>query len=117
MRPSVSGWLLDGALGSDSYMMRISMLYSQVGHEKDRLKISAGLRLKHTYAHGDFGGNTQQKDSSFTMNYFQLFPTIALQYGLTETSVSAVCSSMYYPPQLSGDLNPFLIYIFDDYIP
>ena len=25
MRPSVSGWLPDGALGPDSYMMRISM--------------------------------------------------------------------------------------------
>lgn len=91
MRPSVSGWLPDGALGSRFvYDENINASYLQVGYEKDRLKISAGLRLEHTHVHGDFGGNTQQKDSSFTTNYFHLFPTIALQYRFDfGTSVSA----------------------------
>ena len=46
MRPSVSGWLPDGALGSRFvYDENINASYLQVGYEKDRLKISAGLRL------------------------------------------------------------------------
>ena len=45
MRPSVSGWLPDGALGSRFvYDENINASYLQVGYEKDRLKISAGLR-------------------------------------------------------------------------
>lgn len=44
MRPSVSGWLPDGALGSRFvYDENINASYLQVGYEKDRLKISAGL--------------------------------------------------------------------------
>ena len=47
MRPSVSGWLPDGALGSRFvYDENINASYLQVGYEKDRLKISAGLRLE-----------------------------------------------------------------------
>ena len=66
-----------GALGSRFvYDENINASYLQAGYEKDRLKISAGLRLEHTHVHGDFGGNTQQKDSSFTTNYFHLFPTM-----------------------------------------
>lgn len=54
MRPSVSGWLPDGALGSRFvYDENINASYLQVGYEKDRLKISAGLRLEHTHVHGD----------------------------------------------------------------
>ena len=50
MRPSVSGWLPDGALGSRFvYDENINASYLQVGYEKDRLKISAGLRLEHTH--------------------------------------------------------------------
>lgn len=46
MRPSVSGWLPDGALGSRFvYDENINASYLQVGYEKDRLKISAGLCL------------------------------------------------------------------------
>lgn len=41
MRPSVSGWLPDGALGSRFvYDENINASYLQVGYEKDRLKIS-----------------------------------------------------------------------------
>lgn len=44
MRPSVSGWLPDGALGSRFvYDENINASYLQVGYEKDRLKISAGV--------------------------------------------------------------------------
>lgn len=115
MRPSVSGWLPDGALGSRFvYDENINASYLQVGYEKDRLKISAGLRLEHTHVHGDFGGNTQQKDSSFTTNYFQLFPTIALQYGLTSEHLFQLSYGRRITRPNYGDLNPFT-YIFDDY--
>ncbi len=70
------------AAGNSGLIVNAS--YLQVGYEKDRLKIFSEYKdWKITHVHGDFGGNTQQKDSSFTTNYFHLFPTIALQYGLT----------------------------------
>ena len=95
-------------------MKNINASYLQAGYEKDRLKISAGLRLEHTHVHGDFGGNTQQKDSSFTTNYFHLFPTIALQYGLTSEHLFQFSYGRRITRPNYGDLNPFT-YIFDDY--
>lgn len=115
MRPSASGWLPDGSLGSRFvYDENINASYLQAGYEKDRLKISAGLRLEHTHVHGDFGGNTQQKDSSFTTNYLHLFPTFALQYGLTSEHLLQFSYGRRITRPNYGDLNPF-IYIFDDY--
>ena len=61
-----------------------------------------------------FGGNTQQKDSSFTTNYFHLFPTIALQYGLTSEHLFQLSYGRRITRPNYGDLNPFT-YIFDDY--
>ena len=55
MRPSVSGWLPDGSLGSRFvYDENINASYLQADYEKDHLKISAGLRFEHTRVHGDF---------------------------------------------------------------
>lgn len=115
MRPSASGWLPDGSLGSRFvYDENINASYLQAGYEKDRLKISAGLRLEHTCIQGDFGGNTQQKDSSFTTNYLHLFPTFALQYGLTSEQLLQFSYGRRITRPNYGDLNPFT-YIFDDY--
>lgn len=115
MRPSLSGWLPDGSLGSRFlYDENINASYLQVGYEKGHLNFSAGLRLEHTHVHGDFGGNTQQKDSSFTKNYLHLFPAFALQYGLTSNHLFRISYGRRITRPNYGDLNPFT-YIFDDY--
>ncbi|WP_300700165.1 TonB-dependent receptor [Bacteroides sp.] len=115
MRPSGSGWLSDGSLGSHFvYGENINALYLQSDYEIERLKLTAGLRLEHTHVHGDFGGNTLQKDSSFTMNYLHLFPTLALQYSLASGNAFQLSYGRRITRPNYGDLNPFT-YIFDEY--
>lgn len=114
-RPSAFGWLPDGSLGSHFvYDENINALYLQTGYEIERLKLTAGLRLEHTHVHGDFGGNTLQKDSSFTTNYLHLFPTFALQYSLASNNVIQLSYGRRITRPNYGDLNPFT-YIFDEY--
>lgn len=115
MRPSGSGWLSDGSLGSHFvYDENINAFYLQTGFEIGRLKLTAGLRLEHTHVHGDFGGNTLQKDSSFTTNYLHLFPTLAVQYSLASNNVLLLSYGRRIIRPNYGDLNPFT-YIFDEY--
>lgn len=115
MRPSGSGWLPDGTLGSHFvYDENINALYLQTAYEIERLKLTAGLRLEHTHVHGDFGGNTLQKDSSFTMNYLHLFPTLALQYSMASGNAFQFSYGRRITRPNYGDLNPFT-YIFDEY--
>ena len=115
MRPSSTGWLPDGTLGSRFvYDENINALYLQAGYEMERLKLTAGLRMEHTYVHGDFGGNTLQRDSSFTTNYLHLFPTFALQYSLISGNALQLSYSRRITRPNYGDLNPFT-YIFDEY--
>lgn len=114
-RPSVSGWLSDGLFGSHFvYDENINAFYLQTDYEIKRLKLTAGLRLEHTHVHGNFGGNTLQKDSSFTTNYLHLFPTFALQYCLVSSNVFQLSYSRRITRPNYGDLNPF-IYVFDEY--
>lgn len=115
MRPLSTGWLPDGTLGSRFvYDENINALYLQAGYEMERLKLTAGLRMEHTYVHGDFGGNTLQRDSSFTTNYLHLFPTFALQYSLISGNALQLSYSRRITRPNYGDLNPFT-YIFDEY--
>lgn len=115
MRPSVSGWLSDGSLGSHFvYNENINAAYLQVGYATDCLKLTAGLRLEHTRVHGNFGGNTVQKDSSFTTNYLHLFPTLALQYNVSLNHAFQFSYGRRITRPNYNDLNPFT-YIFDEY--
>lgn len=115
MRPSSTGWLPDGTLGSRFvYDENINALYLQAGYEIERLKLTTGLRMEHTCVHGNFGGNTLQRDSSFTTNYLHLFPTFALQYSLISGNALQLSYSRRITRPNYGDLNPFT-YIFDEY--
>lgn len=115
MRPSATGWLPDGALGSRfEYNENINALYLQAGYEVEHLKLTAGLRMEHTHVNGDFGGNTLQRDSSFTTNYLHLFPTFALQYRRISGNTLQLSYSRRVTRPNYGDLNPFT-YIFDEY--
>lgn len=115
MRPSVSGWLSDGSLGSRFvYNENINAAYLQAVYETDDLKLTAGLRLEHTHMHGNFGGNTVQKDSSFTTNYLHLFPTLALQYNVSLNHAFQFSYGRRIARPNYNDLNPFT-YIFDEY--
>ncbi len=115
MRPSGSGWVSEGTLGSHFvYDENINAFYLQTAYEIEHLKLTAGLRLEYTHVRGNFGGNTLQKDSLFTMNYFHLFPTLALQYSCASGNIFQFSYGRRITRPNYGDLNPFT-YIFDEY--
>lgn len=101
MRPSVSGWLPDGALGSRFvYDENINASYLQVGYEKDRLKISDTKVGTYPCTRGFWRKYTTER----LFVYNELLPFVsyycfAIRFDFG-TSVSAFVWQAYYPPQL-----------------
>lgn len=114
-RPLLSDWEQDMSLGSCfSYDENINAAYVQTDFERNRLKLSAGLRLEHTHIRGNKWGNSEQRDSSFTMDYVHLFPTFSMQYRLSGNHALQLSYGRRITRPNYGDLNPFM-YIHDDY--
>lgn len=114
-RPLLSGWEQDASLGSNfSYDENINAAYVQADFERNRFKLSAGLRLEHTHIRGEQWGNSEQCDSSFTTDYVHLFPTVSMQYRLSDNHALQLSYGRRITRPNYGDLNPFM-YIHDDY--
>lgn len=64
------------------YKEQISAAYLNYSNDWKRLSLQLGVRLEHTNANGHQFGNPTQKDSSFTFQYTNLFPTLFLLYKL-----------------------------------
>lgn len=114
-RPSEWGWEQDTSLGSCfSYNENINAAYVQADYEWKHLKLSAGVRLEQTHIRGNRSGNSQQRDSLFTMDYVHLFPTLSMQYRLSDNHALQASYGRRITRPNYGDLNPFM-YIHDDY--
>lgn len=114
-RPSLTGWEQDTSLGTNfSYNENINAAYVQADFERNRFKLSAGLRLEHTHIRGEQWGNSEQRDSSFTTDYVHLFPTVSMQYRLSDKHALQLSYGRRITRPDYGDLNPFM-YIHDDY--
>lgn len=114
-RPLLSDWETDQSLGSCfSYDENINAAYIQADFEYNRWKLSAGVRLEHTHIRGNQWGNSEQRDSSFTINYVHLFPTLSMQYRLSDNHALQLSYGRRITRPNYGDLNPFM-YIHDDY--
>jgi iron complex outermembrane recepter protein len=64
------------------YNENIQAAYVNYNIQKKKFSWQLGLRLESTQIEGKQFGNPQQKDSSFTRNYTNLFPTVFMQYVL-----------------------------------
>ncbi len=93
-----------------TYNENINAAYLNLNKTYQRLSVQAGLRLENTAAKGKQLGNAVKRDSSFTRNYTQLFPTVFLSYKLDSAGTHQLTLSYgrridrpYYQ-----DLNPFV---------
>jgi iron complex outermembrane recepter protein len=68
------------------YKENINAAYLNYSRDFKKISIQAGLRFENTNIEGEQLGNIVVKDSSFTRNYNDLFPTFYLQYRLDTTS-------------------------------
>jgi hypothetical protein len=93
-----------------TYNENIDAAYLNFNKSIRRFSFQAGLRLETTISKGRQLGNAEKKDSSFTRNYTQLFPTVFVQYKLDSAGKQQLTLSYgrridrpYYQ-----DLNPFV---------
>jgi len=99
------------------YKENINAIYINFNKTLNRqLEIQTGLRLENTNADGHQLGNVAHADSTFTLNYNNLFPTAFLSYKLDENGTNRVIIS--YDRRIGRpnyqDLNPF-IFVSDKY--
>jgi len=94
---------------SFNYNENINAGYLNYAKELHRLTIQAGLRFENTNIRGHQLGNKQTKDSTFTRNYNNLFPTLYLQYRLDSAAVHLMGFSFGRRIERPNyqDMNPF----------
>jgi hypothetical protein len=91
------------------YKENINSAYLNLNKSFSLISIQTGLRVENTRANGHQLGNAVKKDSSFTLRYTSLFPTIYISYKLDSNNTSLNFSygrrigRPYYQ-----DLNPFV---------
>ncbi|MBN9379833.1 MAG: TonB-dependent receptor [Chitinophagaceae bacterium] len=94
------------------YKERIGAAYVSLGKEWKRLSAQVGLRVENTRSQGHQLGNAVVKDSSFSRNYTDLFPTAFFNYKLD--SVGNHTLVLRYGRRINRpgyqQLNPFLVY-------
>lgn len=94
------------------YKERIAAAYATIGKEWKRLSAQMGLRMENTHSEGHQYGNAVVKDSSFSRNYTDLFPTAFFNYKLDSagkhTLVLRYGRRIFRPGY--QQLNPFLVY-------
>jgi iron complex outermembrane recepter protein len=63
-----------------TYKENINSLYVNFSKDYKKISIQAGLRLENTNVDGNQAGNPVVKDSTFSIKYTNLFPTLYIQY-------------------------------------
>ncbi len=112
---SGSGWVSDyGKTNHFIYKENINAAYLNASKQMKKLGLQAGLRLEHTHANGNQMGNAIRRDSSFTRDYVNLFPTIFASYQLNKKNTFAFSYGRRIDRPDYQDLNPFY-YFLDDY--
>lgn len=94
------------------YKEHIAAAYTTFGKEWKRLSAQIGLRMEHTRSEGHQLGNAVVKDSSFSRNYTDLFPTAFFNYKLDSAGKHTLV--LRYGRRINRpgyqQLNPFLSY-------
>jgi iron complex outermembrane receptor protein len=92
-----------------NYNENINAAYVNYSKDFKRLSIQAGLRFENTNIKGHQLGNIKTKDSTFTRNYNNLFPTFYLNYKLDSTDTHQLGLSLGRRVDRPNyqDMNPF----------
>lgn len=91
------------------YSENINAAYLNFSREFKRLSLQTGLRAENTNSYGHQLGNAVKPDSSFSLHYTSLFPTIFLSYKLdtNQTHLNFSYGRRIGRPYYQ-DLNPFV---------
>jgi hypothetical protein len=110
-----SGWETDfGKTNHFIYKENINAAYLNFNKQFKKLGIQTGLRVENTIANGDQLGNALRRDSSFTRNYTDLFPTVYLSYQANKNNNYNLNFGRRIDRPSYQDLNPFY-YFLDEY--
>ena len=94
------------------YREHIAAGYATIGKEWKRLSAQLGVRVENTLSEGHQLGNAVIKDSSFSRNYTNLFPTAFFNYKLDSAGNHVLV--LRYGRRINRpgyqQLNPFLVY-------
>jgi iron complex outermembrane recepter protein len=112
---SGAGWIADyGKTNHFIYKENINAAYVNANKQMKKWGVQAGLRVEHTHAKGHQLGNSVRRDSSFTRDYINIFPTMYISYQANKTNTFAVNYGRRIDRPAYQDLNPFY-YFLDDY--
>lgn len=92
-----------------TYKENINSLYVNFSKDYKKISIQAGLRLENTNVNGNQAGNPVVKDSTFSVKYTNLFPTLYVQYRADTIQKHVVGLSLGRRIERPNykDLNPF----------
>ena len=109
------GWVKDnGKTNHFIYDENINAAYVNYTKQFKKWGMQAGLRVENTNAKGHQFGNSTRKDSSFTRNYTDVFPTVYLSYKADKKNTFNLNFGRRIDRPLYQDLNPFY-YFLDEY--
>lgn len=92
-----------------TYQERIQAVYTNYAKDFKKFSLQLGLRLERTHIDGHQKGNPIVADSSFTIKYTNLFPTVFVQYRLDsiQKHVFGLSLGRRIDRPNYKDLNPF----------
>lgn len=94
------------------YQENINAAYINAQQKWGRFSAQAGLRMEHTYINGKQPGNAATKDTAFSRNYVNWFPSMTVGYKVDSAGkkvLSVMVSRRLNRPNYQS-LNPFLQY-------
>ncbi|SJZ39225.1 outer membrane beta-barrel family protein [Sediminibacterium ginsengisoli] len=93
------------------YKERIHALYLSASQHYGKWELDAGLRFEYTDYDAEQKGNTTRKDSAFSRQYGNLFPTAQLTYKVNETHSFSFSAGKRIDRPAFQKLNPFVYQI------
>ncbi|MCW3114137.1 MAG: hypothetical protein JWR18_2533 [Segetibacter sp.] len=112
---AASKWVTDnGRSNHFLYKENINAAYLNYSRQMKKWGIQTGLRIENTVSKGSQFGNVTKKDTSFTKNYTQLFPTAYVSYALDENNQFGLSYGRRVERPNYQDMNPFQ-YFLDQY--
>ncbi|MCR8560087.1 TonB-dependent receptor [Mucilaginibacter sp. BJC16-A38] len=105
----LSGGWVDDNTKSNHFLYRenINAVYSSIEKKYNKLTLQAGLRYEHTGYKAHQLGNAIQKDSAFSRNYGQFFPSGYLSYQADSSNSFTLTASRRIDRPVFQSLNPF----------
>ena len=108
-------WITDNQRSNHFiYEENINAAYVNLSRQVKKWGFQAGLRAENTIAEGKQFGNSTQKDTSFSKNYTQLFPTAYVSYAYNEKNQFGLSYGRRIERPNYQDMNPFQ-YFLDQY--